>query len=117
LSDIYDEAGGTGPKLLIRRVWIGEPPRAEIEAQMQHYRSYAPEAAMKNWGDGNSLVHGDSAEAAADALTAVLNESNCDTVNIRVHVKGLTPQQVDDQIAQHATGFLPHLRKVWSPGG
>jgi alkanesulfonate monooxygenase SsuD/methylene tetrahydromethanopterin reductase-like flavin-dependent oxidoreductase (luciferase family) len=113
LSDIFDEAGGTGPKILIRRVWIGDPPQAEVEAQMAHYRTYAPEAAMKNWGDGTNLVHGPTPEAAAEALAAVLREGNCNTVNIRVHVKGLTPAQIEAQIAQHGDAFLPHLRKVW----
>jgi alkanesulfonate monooxygenase SsuD/methylene tetrahydromethanopterin reductase-like flavin-dependent oxidoreductase (luciferase family) len=115
LSDLFDEAGGTGPKILIRRVWIGDPPRAEIDAQMQHYRSYAPESAMKNWGDGNSLVHGGDAVEAAENLAAVLTDANCDTLNVRVHVKGLTPEQVAGQLDQHGSGFLPHLRSIWAP--
>jgi alkanesulfonate monooxygenase SsuD/methylene tetrahydromethanopterin reductase-like flavin-dependent oxidoreductase (luciferase family) len=113
LSDIYDDAGGTGPKILIRRVWIGDPPQAEIEAQMAHYRTYAPESAMKNWGAGTNLVHGPTGEAAAEALAGVLRAGNCDTVNVRVHVKGLTPGQIEDQIGHHAQSFLPHLRQVW----
>jgi alkanesulfonate monooxygenase SsuD/methylene tetrahydromethanopterin reductase-like flavin-dependent oxidoreductase (luciferase family) len=113
LSDIYDEAGGTGPKILIRRVWIGEPPQAEIEAQMAHYRSYAPESAMKNWGEGSNLVHGPTGADAADALASVLRAGRCDTVNVRVHVKGLTPSQVEEQIARHGESFLPRLREVW----
>jgi alkanesulfonate monooxygenase SsuD/methylene tetrahydromethanopterin reductase-like flavin-dependent oxidoreductase (luciferase family) len=113
LSDIYDEAGGTGPKILIRRVWIGDPPQAEIDAQMAHYRTYAPESAMKNWGDGTNLVHGPTAEEAAEAVAAVLRDGRCDTINVRVHVKGLTPAQVEGQIEQHGAAFLPHLRKIW----
>jgi alkanesulfonate monooxygenase SsuD/methylene tetrahydromethanopterin reductase-like flavin-dependent oxidoreductase (luciferase family) len=115
LSDIYDEAGGTGAKILIRRVWIGNPPQAEIDAQMAHYRSYAPESAMKNWGEGTNLVHGPTAASAADALAEVLRTANCDTVNVRVHVKGLAPAQVEGQIEQHASGFLRRLREVWRP--
>lgn len=114
LSDIYDEAGGTGPKILIRRVWIGPRPETEIAAQMAHYRKYGTEAAQRNWGDRDSLVHGDTPEQAAEELAAQLRAGGCDTVNVRVHLKGLTPQQVDEQIELHATGFLPHLRAVWS---
>jgi alkanesulfonate monooxygenase SsuD/methylene tetrahydromethanopterin reductase-like flavin-dependent oxidoreductase (luciferase family) len=113
LSEIYDEAGGSGPKILIRRVWIGDPPQAEIEAQMAHYRSYAPESAMKNWGDGTNLVHGATGPEVADALAEVLLGGACDTVNVRVHVKGLTPAQVEEQLAHHAESFLPRLREVW----
>ena len=63
-------------------MWIGPPPEAEMAAQMDHYRSYANEAATKNWTD-DSLVHGDTPVAAAEALLNVLAESDCDTVNVR----------------------------------
>jgi hypothetical protein len=98
---------------LIRRVWIGEPPRDEMAAQMQHYRSYAPDRAVKNWGDGDSLVRGRTGAEAAEALARTLEASGCDTVNVRVHVKGLTTAQVREQIELHAAEFLPHLRRVW----
>jgi hypothetical protein len=112
---VFDEAGGRGPRILIRRVWIGEPPEAEIAAQMQHYRSYAPERAMRNWGEGDSLVQGRTGAEAAEMLAATLDAAGCDTVNVRIHVKGLEPGQVRDQIERLATEFLPHLRRVW-PG-
>jgi hypothetical protein len=80
-----------------------------MAAQMDHYRSYANEAAAKNWTD-DSLVHGDTPIAAAEALLDVLAESDCDTVNVRVHVKGLTPVQVDDQLTRHADGFVDAVR-------
>ena len=80
-----------------------------MAAQMDHYRSYANEAVTKNWTD-DSLVHGDTPVAAAEALLDVLAESDCDTVNVRAHVKGLTPAQVDDQLARHADGFVDAVR-------
>ena len=49
LGEIYREAGGAGPRIAIRRVWIGDPPTEQMAKQMEHYRSYAPERAMKNW--------------------------------------------------------------------
>ncbi|HEX7095596.1 MAG TPA: LLM class flavin-dependent oxidoreductase, partial [Acidimicrobiales bacterium] len=107
LSDIYDEAGGPGPKILIRRVWIGPPPTDAMEAQMAHFRTWGNEAAKRNWGDEDSLVHGDTPQEAADKLAEQLRAGGCDTVNVRVHLKGLTPEQVDEQIALHAAGFLP----------
>ena len=33
LSDAYDQAGGDGPKVLIRRVWLGAPPREAFDRQ------------------------------------------------------------------------------------
>ena len=114
LGDLFDEAGGTGAKILIRRVWIGEPPQAEMEAQMAHYHRYANSGAVKNWAPGtSSLVHGRTGEEAAERLAETLAASNCDTVNVRVHVNGLPADAVRDQIEHHATSFLPHLRAIW----
>ena len=79
-----------------------------MAAQMDHYRSYANEAATKNWTD-DSLVHGDTPVAAAEALLDVLAESDCDTVNVRVHAK-------DSRLpgrrtaARHADGFVDAVR-------
>jgi alkanesulfonate monooxygenase SsuD/methylene tetrahydromethanopterin reductase-like flavin-dependent oxidoreductase (luciferase family) len=114
LSDTYDEAGGTAPKILVRRVWIGDAPEAEIDAQIAHYRTYATERAMKNWGAGGSTIRGRTAEEAAEILANTIEESGCDTINVRVHVKDLTPDQVRAQLELHATEFLPHLRAAWS---
>ncbi len=98
LSDTYDEAGGTNAKILIRRVWVGDAPTDEMAAQMAHYRSYASDKAQSNWGAGDQLIIGQTAEEAASRLAEVMAASNCDTINIRVHVKGLSPQQVEGQL-------------------
>jgi alkanesulfonate monooxygenase SsuD/methylene tetrahydromethanopterin reductase-like flavin-dependent oxidoreductase (luciferase family) len=109
LGRAHREAGASHSRVLIRRVWIGDPPEAEMAAQMDHYRSYSKEAAIRNWSE-DSLVHGVSPEAAADALLAVLKDSDCDTVNVRVHVKGLMPEQIDRQLDLHAAGFVDRVR-------
>ncbi len=97
LSDAYDAAGGENAKILIRRVWVGDPPTDEMAAQMAHYRSYASDKAQSNWGAGDQLIVGATPAEAAEQLGAVMAASNCDTVNIRVHVKGLSPEQVKGQ--------------------
>jgi alkanesulfonate monooxygenase SsuD/methylene tetrahydromethanopterin reductase-like flavin-dependent oxidoreductase (luciferase family) len=112
LSDAYDDASGEGAKILIRRVWIGEPPQAEMAAQMAHYRTYAPPKAIENWGDADSLIHGATPAEAAERLADELVAGNCNAVNVRVHVKGLSPEQVTDQFAKHAEGFVDHLRSA-----
>jgi alkanesulfonate monooxygenase SsuD/methylene tetrahydromethanopterin reductase-like flavin-dependent oxidoreductase (luciferase family) len=109
LSEAYVEAGGTGPRLAIRRVWIGDPPNDEMAAQMAHYRSYAPESAMKNW-DGDQLIAAPTGEEVAERLADFLAAAQCDTVNVRIHVKGLSPTQVSDQLFEHGTSFVPALR-------
>lgn len=109
LSREFREHDGTGAAILIRRVWIGDPPTDEMAAQMDHYRSYAPDQAIKNW-DGDQFVVGSTGAEAAERLVAVLEASECDTVNVRVHVKGLLPAQVDEQIALHRDEFVPALK-------
>ncbi|MDW3217564.1 MAG: LLM class flavin-dependent oxidoreductase [Acidimicrobiales bacterium] len=110
LSDVFVEAGGTGPRIAIRRVWIGDPPNDEMAAQMAHYRSYAPESAMKNW-DGDQLIAAPTGAEVAERLADFLDAAGCDTVNVRIHVKDLTPAQVDEQLEAHTDGFLPVLRE------
>ncbi len=109
LGAAHRDAGGEHGRVLIRRVWIGDPPAEAMDAQMAHYRSYANEAAVKNWSD-DSLVHGATPVEAAEALLAVLADSDCDTVNVRVHVAGLSPNEVDEQLDRHADGFVERVR-------
>ena len=109
LSEAFLEAGGTGPRIAIRRVWIGDPPTDETAAQMAHYRSYAPEAAMKNW-DGDQLIAAPTPAETAGRLADFLDSAKCDTVNVRIHVKGLAPGQIDEQLGLHAGEFLDTLR-------
>ena len=110
LGRAHREAGAVDGRVLIRRVWIGDPPEAEMAAQMDHYRSYTKKAASRNWTE-DSLVHGASPEAAADALLTILEDSDCDTVNIRIHVRGITPEQIDRQLDLHAAGFVDWVRE------
>lgn len=110
LGAAHRDAGADHGRVLIRRVWIGDPPTDEMAAQMDHYRSYANDAAVKNWSE-DSLVHGATPADAAEALLAVLDASDCDTVNVRVHVKGLTPALVDAQLDRHAAGFVERVRQ------
>ena len=110
LSEVFREAGGTGPTVLIRRVWIGEPPQASIDAQMAHYRSYAPDQAVANWGETDGTVVAATPTEAGERLAEIVSASGCDTVNVRVQVAGLEASDVGRQIAAHGEGFLAALR-------
>jgi alkanesulfonate monooxygenase SsuD/methylene tetrahydromethanopterin reductase-like flavin-dependent oxidoreductase (luciferase family) len=110
LSDAFDEAGGRAAKILIRRVWIGDPPVDAMAAQMDRYRAAAKPKTIESWGSEDQLISGPDAETAADRLIETLRDSNCDTVNVRVHLRGLSPAQVEDQIALHRDVFVPRVR-------
>jgi len=104
----YREAGGTGAAVLIRRAWIGEPPRADLDRQVDVYKSYASSSAMKSWG-ADELVTAD-AESVADGLLAALATTGADALNIRVTVPGVAAEAVRDQIAGIGDDVLPRLR-------
>jgi alkanesulfonate monooxygenase SsuD/methylene tetrahydromethanopterin reductase-like flavin-dependent oxidoreductase (luciferase family) len=107
----YDEAGGTGPKVLIRRVWLGQPDSGLVEQQRAVYDSYAPQASA--FGD-DQTISSDDPDDLAQALHAVLRDSGADSLNLRVHLPGVTPERVRHQIAVLADEVLPRLRRLLS---
>jgi len=109
LADAYVDAGGTGPRVLIRRCWIGPPPSDNVEAQMDRYRGYAPQRAQSQWGSNEFISGADGAEVA-ERLHDVLTRSGCDTLNIRVFLAGLAPPAVHEQISALGEQTLPLLR-------
>jgi alkanesulfonate monooxygenase SsuD/methylene tetrahydromethanopterin reductase-like flavin-dependent oxidoreductase (luciferase family) len=110
LTDAYRDAGGSGPCVLIRRAWLGEPPADRVEAQLDRYRSYASTAAQAHWGDGDQLVDASDAGAVAEELAAVARAVGADALNLRVHVPGVSPAMARDQIAGLGDSVVPALR-------
>ncbi|WP_420436097.1 LLM class flavin-dependent oxidoreductase [Candidatus Poriferisocius sp.] len=109
LSDAYDEAGGTGPKILIRRVWIGGPPGEAVDNQLDIYRSYAAQGTMARWDQGaNTVLAADGVEAA-EQLHSEMAATGTDTINIRIHVVGLAPDYISEQLECHEE-LAAHLK-------
>lgn len=105
----YRDAGGTGAAILIRRAWVGEPPRARFDQQVDVYRGYAPSTA--SWGADEMVVSHD-ASAVADELVGALQGTGADALNVRVTVPGVTPGQVGEQIVAIGDDVLPLLRRA-----
>jgi alkanesulfonate monooxygenase SsuD/methylene tetrahydromethanopterin reductase-like flavin-dependent oxidoreductase (luciferase family) len=97
LSADYDEAGGSGPKVLIRRVWLGDPPREAFDRQTDVYRSYSSSSAQSHWRDNGFLCRDDPAELAAD-LRAAVDAAGATCLNLRIHVPGVSPEMARAQI-------------------
>jgi alkanesulfonate monooxygenase SsuD/methylene tetrahydromethanopterin reductase-like flavin-dependent oxidoreductase (luciferase family) len=110
LSDAYRAAGGSGPCVLIRRAWVGEPPREGVARQLDVYRGYAPVASQAHW-EGEQLVASMSAGDVADGLARVARRAGADAVNVRVHVPGVTPEAARAQIDQLGADVVPALRE------
>jgi alkanesulfonate monooxygenase SsuD/methylene tetrahydromethanopterin reductase-like flavin-dependent oxidoreductase (luciferase family) len=98
LVDAYHEAGGNRPCVLVRRVWTGAPPVAAIDRQVDRYRSYASPGAQVHWR-GDQLLSADHGATLAEELAAVWGRAGVDALNLRVHVPGIPPADVRDEIA------------------
>lgn len=115
LSQRYADAGGRTARILIRRVWIGDPPRDAIERQMEAFRSVTTESDRTRWGAGSNTIFAADGVEAAERLTEAVRATGCDTLNLRVMVLGLAPAEVHAQLERHATELLPRLRVLLDP--
>jgi alkanesulfonate monooxygenase SsuD/methylene tetrahydromethanopterin reductase-like flavin-dependent oxidoreductase (luciferase family) len=107
LTAAYDEAGGPGPKVLIRRVWLGEVAAGLVARQRRVYDRVT--------GDP-SRFEGDQTLAAVDPgglaglLAGVLAASGADALNLRVHLPGLPPEAIREQIVRIGAEVVPILK-------
>ena len=89
---------------------MGEPPRADLDKQMDVYKSYSSGSAMKNWG-ADEVQHATTASEEAEKLLDAIRDTGADALNIRVTVPGVGPEQVRDQIVKLGDEVLPLVRK------
>ncbi len=113
LTDAYRAAGGTAACILVRRVWIGAPPRAAFDRQLEVDRGYASPDAAGQWGS-DELVSDARTSAVVERLAAVVRESGADALNLRVHVPGVDPALAREQIVGLGNDVLPALRAALS---
>jgi alkanesulfonate monooxygenase SsuD/methylene tetrahydromethanopterin reductase-like flavin-dependent oxidoreductase (luciferase family) len=112
LSERHLEHGGEGlPRILIKRVWVGDPPADAVAAQMARYRAVGPADIQAHWAPDGGLVHGHDGTAVAEQLAAELADGRCTAVNLRIFQAGMTPAQVRDQISLVGAEVLPTLKK------
>jgi hypothetical protein len=109
LSDAYIDAGGAGPRMAIRHVWLGDPPREAIAAKVGEYRASSAGTGRSFAGD-ELITSSDPAEIAERVVAAVL-DSRKTCVNIRVHVPGVAPAQAREQIVAVGEQVVPLVRK------
>jgi alkanesulfonate monooxygenase SsuD/methylene tetrahydromethanopterin reductase-like flavin-dependent oxidoreductase (luciferase family) len=109
LVDLYRDAGGPGPVLMIRRVWVGPPPTTRQAAQLEIYKGYAEPAAQVHW-KGEQMIQGDTADSVAEQLIAAAHVAGVDALNLRLHVPGVSPEEIHDQIRSLAD-VVPTVRQ------
>ncbi len=114
LTDAYRAAGGAAAAIAVRRVWVGPPPASRQAQQVDVYRSYAASAASAHWADDALLTSDDPVELA-ERVADTVKAAGCDAINLRLHVPGIEPGEVRDQLA--ALGeVVPRIRGLLRPG-
>jgi alkanesulfonate monooxygenase SsuD/methylene tetrahydromethanopterin reductase-like flavin-dependent oxidoreductase (luciferase family) len=116
LVDAYHEAGGSAPCVLVRRAWIGEPPRHDFEEQLAVYRDYSSRAAQATWGE-QEMVDATGPDDVVAGLLDSLTRSGCDAVNLRIHVPGVAPEAAREQIALLGDQVVGRLRSELADRG
>ena len=116
LVDTYAAEGGTGPRVLIRRVWLGPPP--SFAEQMDAYRAADPEATLPGVEANDVMVSG-SADDVAARLARDCEVAGADALNLRIFVPDATSADLVDQIERVGAEVLPALRRAldWRPHG
>ena len=110
LTRAFDEAGGPGSKVLIRRVWLGRQRSGLIDSQRAVYESYAPDASA--FGEDQTIAS-DEPDEMAERLADTAREVGADALNLRVQLPGMSPEQVREQIERIGATVVASLRKIW----
>ena len=111
LVDEYRAANGAGPCVLVRRAWLGDAPRAEVDRQVEVYRGYAPSHATDHWGT-DEMATGDRADDVARQLVDAVRAADADALNLRVHVPGVTVDAARAQIVRLGTDVVPRVEQA-----
>jgi alkanesulfonate monooxygenase SsuD/methylene tetrahydromethanopterin reductase-like flavin-dependent oxidoreductase (luciferase family) len=90
--DAYADAGGRGPRVLIRRVHIGALPPAAREGLVDLYRRQGG-----NEEDVQLVNETDPADVGR-GLAGILRASGATALNLRVNLRGMTAQDTRNQI-------------------
>jgi alkanesulfonate monooxygenase SsuD/methylene tetrahydromethanopterin reductase-like flavin-dependent oxidoreductase (luciferase family) len=115
LVEAHRQAGGKGPNVLIRRIWVGTPP-GSLDIEVARYRSAGSDTTWLVQTDEDPLVSGDATEVTG-RLTADLCQSGVDALNLRIHLNGASPQAVREQIEIAGAEVLPALREAFLGAG
>jgi alkanesulfonate monooxygenase SsuD/methylene tetrahydromethanopterin reductase-like flavin-dependent oxidoreductase (luciferase family) len=109
LTDAYHAAGGGEPVVLVRRVWIGEPPRDRFDDQVAVYRGYASQPATTAWG-ADELLTGNDPDALAARVAQTVLDAGADACNIRIHVPGVDAPLARAQLERLGDEVVPGIR-------
>lgn len=108
----FARAGGTGSKVLIRRVWLGRVSNSLVTRQRAVYESYATHVGA--FGEDQTIASDDPWELA-EGLAAAAKGVEADALNLRVQLPGMAPEEVREQIIGIGTMVVGRVRGLWAP--
>ena len=106
----FDEAGGTGSKVLIRRVWLGTVPSDLVRRQRAVYDGYA--GSGSRFGADETVASEDATEIV-DRLVELVRTTGVDALNLRVQLPGMAPEAVRAQIDAVGSEVIDRVRAAW----
>lgn len=109
LTAAFDTTGGSGSKVLIRRVWVGQVPSDLVRQQRAVYDSYS---GPRTFSDDQTIASADPAEVV-DRLGALVAETGVDALNLRVHLPGMSPGMIREQIEVLGAEVVGPFRERW----
>jgi alkanesulfonate monooxygenase SsuD/methylene tetrahydromethanopterin reductase-like flavin-dependent oxidoreductase (luciferase family) len=112
LTEAFDRAGGRGSKVLIRRVWLGEVQTDLVRRQRAVYDSYSD--ATITFADDQTIASTEPTELVA-RLCELIRATRTDALNLRVHLPGMPPETIREQIEALGTEVVQPLKDNWPP--
>jgi alkanesulfonate monooxygenase SsuD/methylene tetrahydromethanopterin reductase-like flavin-dependent oxidoreductase (luciferase family) len=117
LTGIHHARHGSGPRVLIRRCWLGpRPSRPERPAEAPGTGPARSAPRVFANGDRTDMARADTGAELAALLHAKLVESGTTALNIRLQLPGSTTRSTRDQIVRFGTEVLPPLRELLRAG-
>jgi alkanesulfonate monooxygenase SsuD/methylene tetrahydromethanopterin reductase-like flavin-dependent oxidoreductase (luciferase family) len=105
----YREAGGAGPVVKIRTLWMGTPPPGALEERDRIYREAAAASGARHAsGFAEPFAYG-SDERILDEVAKDFDALDIDAINVRFYLKGVDHATVLDQIERFGHAVLPRL--------
>ncbi|TQC42130.1 LLM class flavin-dependent oxidoreductase [Rhodococcus sp. WS4] len=98
LIDAYAEAGGSGPRVLIRRIWIGEPPAGAVEQMIATYSRHGDSSSFLGDKGSSSVIFSPHTDEVVERLCAAAIQVGADALNLRLVMPGVGESATTDQI-------------------
>ncbi|MGD9705642.1 MAG: LLM class flavin-dependent oxidoreductase [Acidimicrobiia bacterium] len=108
LLTAYRIAGGEGPVVMVKRVWLGAPPAHAVERLVSTYR--AAGAPTTSDEDASPPIHAGSADQIVEEVMGDATRHGVSAVNFRVHLPAVPPSSIIEQIERLGIDIVPRIR-------